>query len=105
MKKILLVAALIAFSSQAYAADVFSALDAANSKVTETQAKIDSQKAKAQAKQDALTAKVQAKQDAAAKKAADKKAKQDAKQAETAAKVNTLKTNINNLTNSLTVTK
>ena len=74
MKKILLVAALLAFSSQAYAADVLSALDTANSKVTAAQAKVDAQKAKIQAKQDALAAKAQAKLDAAANIAAEKKA-------------------------------
>lgn len=105
MKKVILAAALLALSSNVYAGDLLSTLDSANAKVVEAQAKVDAKKVEIQAKQDEIAAKAEAKKAEADAKAAEKKAAQEAKQAETAEKINTLKTNLNNLTNSLSAGK
>lgn len=98
MKKLLFAVALVAFSSNVYAADLASSLDKMNSKVVSAQEKVDAQKAKIQAKKDALTAKVES-------KTAEQNSAKDAKAAEVQEKANTLKTNLGNLKKSLSVTE
>ncbi len=105
MKKLLLAAALIALAPNAFAGDLASSLDKINSKVVAAQEKVDAAKAKLQAEQEEAVAKVDSLTAEETKAAADAQAEKDAKAAEVAEKVNTLKTNVDNLKNSLTVTK
>lgn len=94
MKKIIFGIALLALTSNAYAADLVSALDKANAKVVETQGTVDALKANIQAQQDEL----QAKKDEAT-------TSKNAKVEEVSDKAETLKTNLGNLKNSLTIEK
>ncbi len=117
MKKLIIAfAVVLGLSVSAQAADVVFALDGVNSKLENTQAKIEAKKAAVKAKQDEKAAKLQAKKDALkakqdaktaeakAKKEADEKARAE-KAAAAKAKVENVKGNLNNLKNSLTISK
>ena len=105
MRKFLLATAFIAFASNVFAGDLASSLDKINSKVLAAQEKVDTATAKWQNQQKAVTAKVDSLTAEQEKALEATKNEQEAKAAEVAEKAKALKTNVDNLKNSLTVTK